>query len=78
VEGKDRNISSIIISSLIWFISIILLFDVVYLINGSFELFPIQEQQDKLHTAAGFIAIILILIVMGLVFINRKVKRKKN
>jgi uncharacterized membrane protein len=54
----------------IWSIMVVagllLAIDVFYLVNGSLEMFPTAEQQEKIRTVTGAIAVLLLMVEAAL------------
>ena len=65
----------VIINILMIVVFICLFFSVCYLITGSLETFPTDEQQDKVKTVALFLVIIFTSIEVLLVIIRKKIKK---
>ena len=52
------------------------LFSIQYLINGSMEMFPTEEQQGKARFAALFLCIVFSAVEVVLLMLRLKTKRK--
>ena len=57
-------------------ILICLIFSIVYLINGSLEMVPTVEQQEKARIAALFVSIVFAAIEVALFFLRLRINRK--
>ncbi|HEX8211426.1 MAG TPA: hypothetical protein VF584_14740 [Longimicrobium sp.] len=47
-------------------VGVVLAMDVLYLVNGSLEMFPTEEQQEKIRVVTGAIAVLLLCAEAGL------------
>ena len=47
-------------------VGVLLAIDVLYLVNGSLEMFPTAEQQEKIRTVTGAIAVLLLMVEAAL------------
>jgi hypothetical protein len=65
---------------LVWLAMVVvglaLVLDVWYFIGGSMELYPTEEQQDKVRLATGVIAIFLLSLKAGLWLLLRRTGSK--
>jgi len=57
-------------------VSVCLIFSIAYLINGSLEMVPTVEQQDKAKIAALFVSIVFAVIEIALFLLRLRIKRK--
>ena len=55
-------------------IGMVLALDVFYLVNGSLEMFPTAEQQEKVREVTGAIAVLLLCAEAGLWALMRKTR----
>jgi hypothetical protein len=65
------NISLIIIF-------LLLILDIAYFFNGSLEMFPTNERQDKIHTVTTVIGAALLTMGLSLFLIGRKYLYRKK
>jgi hypothetical protein len=65
---------------LVWLAMVVagvaLVLDVWYFIGGSMELYPTEEQQDKIRLATGVIAVFLASLEAGLWLLLRRMGSK--
>ncbi|HEY0152171.1 MAG TPA: hypothetical protein VGB92_09245 [Longimicrobium sp.] len=47
-------------------VGLLLAIDLLYLVNGSLEMFPTAEQQDKIRVVTSAIAVLLLLVEAAL------------
>ena len=57
-------------------ILICLIFSIVYLINGSLEMVPTVEQQEKARIAALFVSVVFAAIEVALFLLRLRINRK--
>ena len=61
---------------LIWLVMIVvglaLVLDVAYFVHGSLEMFPTEEQQEKVRWVAGVLAALLACVEIGLWWLLRQ------
>ena len=63
----------VLINIVILLVFICLFFSVCYLINGSLEMFPTDEQQEKARIAALFLVVVFVSIEVLLVIIKKRI-----
>ena len=56
-------------------VGVALIVDILYLLNGSLEQFPTEEQEDKVRTVTSAIAVLLSVTELGLWWLLRQVER---
>ena len=56
----------------------VLIVDILYLLNGSLEQFPTEEQEDKVRTVTVVIAALLSVTELGLWWLLRQLERPKT
>jgi len=56
-------------------VGVLLAIDVLYLVNGSLEMFPTAEQQEKIRTLTGAIAVLLLSVEAALWALLRRTRR---
>lgn len=57
-------------------VGLLLAIDVLYLVNGSLEMFPTAEQQNKIRTVTGVIAVLLLCAEAGLWALLRRTRTR--
>ena len=50
----------------------------LYFFHGSLEMFPTEEQQDKIHSKTNLIIVALIIMEAVLFFVYKKIIKIKN
>ena len=55
-------------------VGVVVATDVLYLVNGSLEMFPTAEQQDKIRVLTGAIAALLLLVEAALWALLRRTR----
>jgi hypothetical protein len=55
-------------------LGVVLALDVLYLVRGSLEWFPTPEQQEKVRTVTGTIAVLLLCVEGGLWALMRRTR----
>jgi hypothetical protein len=55
-------------------IGVVLAIDLLYFVNGSLEMFPTAEQQEKIRTVTGAIAVLLLSVEAGLWALLRRTR----
>jgi hypothetical protein len=58
-------------------VGVLLVFDVMYYRRGSLELYPMQEDHDKVRLVTGFLAIVLAAAELALWLLLRFVRRRQ-
>ena len=56
-------------------VGVALIVDILYLLNGSLEQFPTEEQEDKVRTVTSAIAVLLSATELGLWWLLRQLER---
>jgi hypothetical protein len=56
-------------------VGVVLIVDILYLLNGSLEQFPTEEQENKVRTVTAVIALLLSVTELGLWSLLRHLER---
>ena len=59
-------------------VGLLLCLDVAYMSRGSLEMFPTEEQEDKVRRVTVFIAVVLVTVEVGLWWHFRDLKRESR
>lgn len=70
----NRHLKRAILVAII-IVAVFMILDITYYFNGSFELYPTEEQEEKVRLVTGVMFFMLFIIEVILVFIYRKVNR---
>ena len=57
-------------------VGVLLVLDLLYFVNGSLEMFPTDEQQDKIRTLTGVVAVLLLAAEAALWALLRRSGRR--
>ena len=72
-----RKTALIILDILIIILLLCFIFSLLYFINGSAEMFPTGEQQEKARIGAAFLAFLTAIPLAACVFLRIKGHKKK-
>ena len=67
-----------ILNILICVVLLFLIFFVSYFFNGSLEMYPTEEQQEKVRLITGLLSILLAIIEMVLVLLRFRIAKQSK
>lgn len=68
----------LVCSSLIVIVSLVALVALFCFVNGSLEMYPTEEQQEKVRIASMTVFLICLIVDVGLIFLKVKFGGKKG